>query len=139
MRRPLQTIQELYAAFGRRDTATIFSLFSPDIEIRQSEALPWGGLYRGHAGAQQFFAKLTSQINSTVAIDRFIDAGDHVVVVGWTQGAVNGTGATFRVPIAHVWKVRDGLAEQAQFFIDNPTMLAALDANSRSDGPGGAT
>jgi ketosteroid isomerase-like protein len=30
------------------------------------------------------------------------------------------------VPISHVWTVRDGLAVRAEFYIDNPTMLAAL-------------
>ncbi len=59
-------------------------------------------------------------------IERLIDSGVHVVAVGWTQGTVNANGAGYRVPIVHVWKVRDGLVMQARFFIDNPAMLEAL-------------
>jgi hypothetical protein len=125
-RKPLQTVQELYDAFARRDLPKVFSLLSSDIEIVQSAELPWGGLYRGHDGARQFFAKLGSQINSTLDIERLIDAEEHVVAIGWTHGTVNATGASYRVPIAHVWRVRDGLVIQTQFFIDNPTMFEAL-------------
>jgi ketosteroid isomerase-like protein len=125
-RKPTQTVQELYDAFACRDLLRVFSLLSPDIEIVQSEELPWGGLYRGHDGARQFFAKLGSHINSTLDIERLIDAEDHVVAIGWTHGTVNATGASYRVPIAHVWSVRDSLVIQTQFFIDNPNMLEAL-------------
>jgi ketosteroid isomerase-like protein len=125
-RKPMQTVQELYDAFARRDFLEVFGLLSPDIEILQSQELPWGGLYRGHDGARQFFAKLGSHINSTLDIERLIDAEEHVVAIGWTHGTVNATGASYRVPIAHVWRVRDGLVIQTQFFIDNQNMLEAL-------------
>jgi uncharacterized protein len=125
-RNPPQIVQELYDAFARRDLPKVFSLLSPDIEIVQSKELPWGGSYRGHDGASQFFAKLGSHINSALDIERLIDAEDHVVAIGWTHGTVNATGASYRVPIAHVWRVRDGLVIQTQFFIDNPNMLEAL-------------
>jgi ketosteroid isomerase-like protein len=125
-RKPMQTVQELYDAFARRDFLEVFGLLSPDIEILQSQELPWGGLYRGHDGARQLFAKLGSHIDSTLDIERLIDAEEHVVAIGWTHGTVNATGASYRVPIAHVWRVRDGLVIQTQFFIDNPNMLEAL-------------
>jgi hypothetical protein len=128
---PLDTVKAAYEAFGRRDIPKIFSLFSPEIEILQSEELPWGGRYRGHEGARQFFGKLTSQINSTLEVDRFISAGDQVVAIGWTKGTVNENGATYRVPIAHVWKVSCGLVVQAQFLIDHPAMLSALSSSSK--------
>jgi uncharacterized protein len=123
---PTQIVQEVYAAFGRRDLPGVFSLLSPDIGIVQSEELSWGGVYRGHDGAQQFFGKLGSHIHSSLDIERLISAGDHVVAIGWTHGTVNATGASYRVPIAHVWVVRDGLVMQAEFFIDHPAMLEAL-------------
>ncbi len=128
-RNPTQTVQDLYDAFGRRDLPKVFSLLSPDIEILQSEEMPWGGLYRGHDGARQFFGKLGSHINSTLDIEKMISAGDHVVAIGWTQGAVNATGKSYRVPIAHVWLVRHGLVMQTQFFIDHAAMLEALRQN----------
>ena len=122
----VEIVQAVYAAFATRDAATILSLFAPDVEIVQSRELPWGGLYRGHEGARQFFVTLTTHLNSTLEIERMIRAGDVVVAVGWTKGTVNATGASYRVPIAHVWTIREGLVARVQFCIDNPTMLAAL-------------
>jgi ketosteroid isomerase-like protein len=81
-RNPVQTIQELYDAFGRRDIPKVFSLMSPNVEILQSEELPWGGHYSGHDGARQFFGKLGSHLNSTLAIERLFNSADHVVAVG---------------------------------------------------------
>jgi len=119
-------VSELYEAFGRRDLTKVFSLLSPDVKITQSEELPWGGVYRGHDGARQFFGKLGSTINSTLEIERLIRSGDHVAAVGWTQGTVNATGATYRVPITHLWKIQEGVIVQAQFYTDHSTMLKAL-------------
>jgi ketosteroid isomerase-like protein len=56
----------------------------------------------------------------------FVDAGDHVVAIGRTRGTVNATGKAFDVPVAHVWTVRDGLVRRVEYYIDDPTMLAAL-------------
>ena len=97
-----------------------------DIEIVQSTELPWGGHYRGHAEAREFFTRLGARLDSTLALERFIDAGDQVVALGRTQGVTRQGGQSYDVPIAHVWTVRDGLLARAQFCIDNPTMLAAL-------------
>lgn len=131
---PLQTVQAVYEAFRRRDLPALFNLLSSDIEITQSEELPWGGIYRGHEGAQQFFTKLTSRIDSSVQIERFIQAGQDIAAIGWTQGSVISTGAKFHVAIAHIWRVRAGAVVQVRFLIDNPAMLAALAADAVPQG-----
>jgi ketosteroid isomerase-like protein len=127
----VQIVQDLYAAFAHRDFPKIFSLLSPDVEITQSTELPWGGRYRGHGEARQFFAKLGAQLNSALTLERFVSSGDSVTATGWTQGTVNANGARFRVAIAHVWKISNGQITQAQFLIDHPAMFEALQAAPR--------
>ena len=39
---------------------------------------------------------------------------------------MNATGATYDVPIAHVWRVEGQLVKRVEFHIDTPQMLAAL-------------
>ena len=99
----VDVVREIYDAFNRRDIPHAFSFLADDVAMEQSDEIPWGGAYRGIDGAAQFFAKL-----------------------GRTQGTVNATGARYDVPIAHVWELRDGKAVAVRFYIDNPTMLAAL-------------
>ena len=124
----VQVVRRIYEALASRDVPRALALFAPDIELTQSEEVPWGGVHRGHEGALQFFAKLVQAITSTVVAHDYIDAGERVVVVGRTQGTVNVTGARFDVPVAHVWTIRDGRAAAVCYCIDNPTMRAALDA-----------
>jgi uncharacterized protein len=122
----VQLVLKMYEAFARRDAPAVFALLDEDAVIRQSTEVPWGGTYTGHAEIGQFFAKLSQSITSKVALQSVVDAGDHVVVLGRTQGTVNATGSAFDVPIAHVWHVREGRIRDAHFHIDNPTMRAAL-------------
>jgi len=121
-----QIVERLYEGFRTRDMATIFELLSPEVEIVQSEELPWGGTYQGHDGARQFFGKLGAHLNSTLTLERYVRAGDHIVAIGWTSGTVKATGAPYHVAIAHVWQVRDGKIVAAKFYIDNPVMAKAL-------------
>ena len=125
---PVQVVEAVYEGFRQRDMAKVFGLLAADVEIAQSKELPWGGDYRGHAGAREFFGRLTASVRSSVTIERMIRAGDQVAVVGWTEGTVNATGAAFRTPIVHLWEVRAGKAVRAQFCIDHPAMFPALAA-----------
>lgn len=122
----VEVVRQTYDALARRDIPAAFSRFAADVEFVQSEEVPWGGTYHGIEGAQAFFARLTGAVTSVVTVDRFIDAGDSVVAIGWTRGTVNATGRRFDVPIAHVWTVTDGQVVRVRFFIDNPTMQASL-------------
>ncbi len=123
---PVLLVEAVYEAFRRRDMAAIFGLLAEDVELEQSRALPWGGSYHGRDGARRFFGQLGSRINSSLAFERLIDAGDHVAAIGWTEGTVNATGARYRVPVVHVWQVRDGKIARVEFYIHHPSMLEAL-------------
>ncbi len=124
----IELIQRAYEAFGRGDLPGLFAMMATDVEVSQSPELPWGGVYRGDAEVRQFLGKLTQHIQSRVEVERLIDAGEHVVALGWTRGTVKATGVAFDVPVAHVWQVRDGQLLRFQPYIDNPKMLAALRA-----------
>lgn len=120
-------VQSLYADFAKGDTAALFRNVSPDIRIRQSAELPWGGEYHGHDGLRQFFANLTRHLNNTaLPIDRYLDSDNHVIAIGRTQGTVRANNKPFDVPLAHIWTLEDGLATAFTPYIDHPTMHAAL-------------
>lgn len=121
-----RTLESLYAAFARRDANTIRSLISPEIVIEQTSALPWGGNYSGHAGLQEFFDALLSHIDSSVHIERILEAGEHVVAIGRTKGTVRANGKSFDVPVVHVWRVQDGKLTAFHPYIENAQMLEAL-------------
>ncbi len=130
LRPNVEVVKQVYDAFRRRDLAAALALYAPDVVLDQSSEVPWGGHYVGHEGARVFFARLAALIDSTLALESFIDAGDSVVAIGRTRGTVRQDGARYDVPIAHVWTIRGGLVVRVQYFIDNPTMLVALTPSS---------
>jgi ketosteroid isomerase-like protein len=122
----LEIVREIYDAFARQDGAAILARLHPDVEFHQTERLPWGGRYAGHDGARQFFERLREAIDSAVTVERFINAGDHVAVVGRTRGHTRSGQTPFDVAIVHVWTVRDARISRFDAYIDTPAMLAAL-------------
>jgi uncharacterized protein len=122
----VRIVREMYDAFARRDAAAVLERLHADVEIRQTELVPWGGHYQGHAGAREFFGRVLGAIDSTVTVERLIDAGDHVAAVGRTRGRTRGAGAAFDVAVVHVWTVRDTLIAGLEVYIDTPAMREAL-------------
>jgi uncharacterized protein len=119
-------VRALYDAFARRDVDAVLALMDPEVVIRQSDQVPWGGTYHGHEQALAFFARLTEHIETAVEIDRLIVAGDAVVEVGRTCGRALATGREFAIDETHVWRLRDGRIASMEAFVDNAEMLAAL-------------
>ena len=126
MERDLEKIEELYNAQQKRDLRSILMLMSKNIEIIQSDELPWGGHFTGHEGVKKFLGALTEHIDSQVEVERMIDAGDKIAVVGRTVGKARKTKLEFDVPIVHIWTMREGQVIHFESYIDNATMLAAL-------------
>jgi uncharacterized protein len=126
MERDLEKIEELYKAQEKRDLRSIIMLMSQDVEIIQSNELPWGGHFTGHDGVKKFLGALAEHIDSQVQIERMIDAGDKIAVIGRTVGEAKKTKLEFDVPIVHIWTMREGQVVRFEPYIDNATMLAAL-------------
>jgi ketosteroid isomerase-like protein len=122
----IDTIWRVYDALASRDASAIQEVFAPDVTIRQSPELPWGGDYEGLDGAFTFFLTLVEHIESQVTTDSLFAAGDHVVQTGRTRGTVRANGASFDIPEVHVWELRDGKVVRYQVYIDTPAMLDAL-------------
>jgi ketosteroid isomerase-like protein len=123
---PVDIVREGYARHARRDFAGVFELLAEDLTIWQTNDLPWGGEYSGHAGAREFFAQLAEHTTATPEPVAFIPAGKHVAVYGKLKGKANATGTEFEIDIVHLWQVTDGKIDRFEAFIDTPAMLQAL-------------
>ena len=53
----------------------------------------------------------------SAAPEQFIDAGEHVVVVGQFRGRANG-GGSLDAPFVHVWKMRNGKAARFDHYVE---------------------
>ena len=123
---PIDVVKGLLAAFLERDLPKAFSVLSPDVEIVQSTEVPWGGHYRGHEGARQFFGTLAKHVASRPLTESFVQAGNTIVSIGVNKGTVLATGTPFQVPFAHVWTVSGGLITHIHFIINHSSILPLL-------------
>jgi uncharacterized protein len=119
-------INRIYEAFEKRDIVAFFGFLSPEIDVIQCPQVPWGGEFHGFEEAKVFFGKINTYLDDHVAIDRVIDGGDRIAVIGRGHGTIKSTGKSFDVPIMHLWALKTGLAVRLEIVLDVPTMQAAL-------------
>lgn len=122
-----EIVQEGYARYARRDFAGVFALLAPDIQIEQTSALPWGGVYNGHEGARKFFASLNEHTEATPQPEHYFEAGEDVVVTGRLKGKARKSGKPIDIPIVHIWTVKGGHITRFRAFIDTPEMVRGLE------------
>ena len=123
-------VNRIYEAHENRDEQTFLSLLSRDIHVTQSVDLPWGGTFQGLDGARYFFRIIDRHIDNSIAIERILDGGERVAVIGRALGTTRKSGRPFDVPVVHIWEIRKALAVRLEVVIDMPTMLTALRAEA---------
>lgn len=123
---PVDTVREIYARWGRRDLAAVFELLSPDVEIFQTTALPWGGRFRDFRGALGFFAGLNHYVDGAPEGLTYIAAGEEVAVTGRFRGTARASRTVFDVEMVHVWTVQRGKVSRWEACVDTPAMCEAL-------------
>jgi ketosteroid isomerase-like protein len=115
-----------YDSFAAGDIPAVLALFDDALVWSTLPSIPVGGVYSGPAGVGEFFGRLPelyAELN--VMPERFIDAGDTVVVQGTHRGrTVNGT--SFEAPFVHVWTWRGGKATSFTEVMDSATVVGAL-------------
>lgn len=129
MRSPLEAARRSYEAFARGDLDAVVADMHPEIEWHQAQGLPHGGVYRGLAEVRRaIFDPLAESWWDEFHADpdEFLEAGEHVVVLGRYTGRAKGTGKPLDVPFVHVWSFRDGKAVRFRQFLDTEGWVAAL-------------
>lgn len=108
--RHVPIVQELYAAFGRRDNEAVRALMAPDIEWRQMDGFPRGGRY---IGPDEVFSRVFQGFRDQwqdwqAVVTEYLDAGDDVIALGYYAGTFRATGRACRSEFAHRYTVRAG-------------------------------
>jgi len=118
-----------YAAFAAGDMDGVVGLMSPDLVWYEAETLPYGGVYHGpDAVMENIFTALGRDWSDYAAEPlRFIDGGDHVVVLGEYRGIHVESGGRLKTPFAHVWRMEEGQLVEFHQFTDTAAWLAAAD------------
>ena len=123
-----ERIESLYASFAHGDVPGVLGLMDPAIEWTEAAGFPYGGTYVGpQAVLDGVFMKLATEWEGFAAVPSEILAdGDTVIALGEYSGTWRGTGKSFRAPMVHVWRFRDGAIVAFQQHTDTVLVQAAM-------------
>jgi ketosteroid isomerase-like protein len=128
-RSSLETVRELYGAFGRGDLPAILDLLDSDIawEYPGAKAVPWAGSFRGRDGVRRFFSAILEATDIEAFEPRsFVAQGDAVVVLGFQRVRSKRTGRSYDAHWATAWTVSGGKITTFQEYTDTAAEAAAL-------------
>jgi uncharacterized protein len=121
-RENIQVIRGMYEAFGRGDVPTVIGQMDQSIEWRVAENFIYADRnpYVGtQAVVEGVFMRLGAEWEAfTMTPEEWLDAGNHVVVLGTYTGTHRPTGREVRAQFAHVWSVRGGRVARFQQYTD---------------------
>jgi uncharacterized protein len=123
----VEIVRQVYEAAARRDAASIFALYDPDVEL---DATRMGvgdlGVYRGHGGLRSLFGEF-HEVWGEIEYDyeELIDAGEHVVAVVTRHARGRASGVDVEAPLALLWTVREGKVVQVVWFLTRSEALEA--------------
>lgn len=112
----IQTVQEVYAAFGRGDVAAILERCTDDVDWASDSALevaPWHGPHLGRGQVPHFFQRLaeSTEVFEFSPVSFAANDTDVMVVVRFgVRSRTSGKSATMN--LHHWWRFRDGKIAQ---------------------------
>jgi hypothetical protein len=133
---PMAVLTGMYAAERRYFAAggpgsasfdLLAPFFAPDVALHQAAGLPFGGTWRGHAGMERFFHKMSRTWESfDIAEQQFLATGATCVVLSRIHARVRATGRELDFPILQTLTVAEGrITEVHPFYWDTAEIAAA--------------
>ncbi len=125
----LAVVQEVYAAFARRDLQTILTHLSPDVvwSEPQNPFNPTAGTRHGHAGFLEW-AKIGHEVEDIEALEPqlFLTSEHAVAVQGHMKCRARATGRSYESDFVHLVTLRDGMITRFQEFFDTYAAVEAF-------------
>jgi ketosteroid isomerase-like protein len=125
-RENVEIARRAYEAFNRHDFDAALEALDPDVEWHQITQFPDRAVYRGREDMRNRFwnQQLVEQFGDVrIDVEEFVDAGDHVVMIGHVVGHGSGSGLEFRLRVVNVLEIRDGKCIRA-YDVAGPTLDA---------------
>jgi uncharacterized protein len=122
-----------HAQAGKWDAA--IALIGDDVEL-DATRFPDGDVYHGRNDYAAFFRRwFGSWDELSIEVERFIDAGDQVLVFLTISGRGKGSGVAVKRDFADVWTVRDGKVVRLVGYLDRSKGLEAVGISGQEGEP----
>jgi ketosteroid isomerase-like protein len=136
MSRQIETVQAIYAAFGKGDVPGILAHLDPDVDWEHDwggEPLRWYRPRRGRAAVPGFFEALADFEFLRFEPIAFLEGAGMVCVPIHLELKVKANGKVIRDLEAHLWSFgADGAVKRFRHLCDTAQFAAATEAQRRS-------
>jgi ketosteroid isomerase-like protein len=122
----LNSVRRLTAAFNDRDVDRFLADLHPEVEFHSLRAQLEGRPYVGHEGARRMFADFDEDWDYLrLDLDDFRHTEDAVVGVGRLISRSRASHVDLDVPVALMWRFRDGKVVYGKVFSESSDALRA--------------
>lgn len=120
----LEFVKSVYAAFAEGDIETVLGAMHPEIRWTETAGFKYGGFYNSpQAVLENVLAKIPEDWEVFgIDTERFLDAGDAVIMQGHYVGTGKTTGESVRAAVVHVLEVEDGKVVRFDQYVDSATI-----------------
>jgi uncharacterized protein len=126
----IAVIRGMYESFSTGDVTSVLGQMHQHIEWRAAENFIYAdrGPYRGpQAVLEGVFMRLASEwADFKVMPEEWLDAGNHIVVLGIYSGRHKESGKEVRAQFAHIWGVTHGRVVRFQQYTDTKQFADAI-------------
>ncbi|HEX2056555.1 MAG TPA: nuclear transport factor 2 family protein [Nitrospiraceae bacterium] len=126
----MSLVRGMYESFGRGDVSSVLGGMDQGIEWHEAENFIYADRspYIGpQAVLEGVFMRLAGEWeNFTVTPEEWLDAGNHIVVLGSYTGKNRETGREVRAQFAHIWGVAHGRVVRFQQYTDTKQFAEAI-------------
>jgi ketosteroid isomerase-like protein len=115
-------------AFNARDLDGMLAVSDPDVEWHSTFAAVGGAVYHGHDGIRNWHRDLDDAWGGEVRfeIESCFDLDHSLLVFGTLHAHGRHSGAKVALPIAQVWRIRDGLISYCKTYREREDALQEL-------------
>ncbi|MDT5339296.1 MAG: uncharacterized protein QOD90_4801 [Mycobacterium sp.] len=112
---------------GVASFATLAPYFAFDVVLHQADALPYGGIWRGHDGMEQFFVAMSQTWSEFEMVEQeFLSTTGTAVVLTQVHARARATNRELDFPILQTIRVVDGrITDVRPFYWDTAAITAA--------------
>jgi ketosteroid isomerase-like protein len=126
----IQTVQQLYNAFGQGNIDMILNALAEDVEWHQpgpTDVLPWAGTRHGRVQVAQFFTAIGETLEFLQFEPReFLAHENTAVVFGYERALAKPTNRTFESEWVMVFTLRAGQVVRLRAYHDTAAMVIAF-------------
>ena len=126
----ITVIRGMYESFSKGDVTSVLGQMHQHIEWREAENFIYADRspYRGpQAVLEGVFMRLASEwADFKVTPEEWLDAGNHIVVLGTYSGRHKESGKEVRAQFAHIWGVTHGRVVRFQQYTDTKQFADAI-------------